>query len=93
MPIRSPATYTRKEFLDALLDACSSPAYTQNNAAQGFGPVQLVRVLVAREFHAPNSSGQKNVHYHAAVLGLTSFRFGCVKRALLEKHGMPTHWS
>ena len=32
-------------------------------------------------------------HDHTAVLGQTSFRFLSVKRALLQRHGLASHWS
>ena len=55
--------------------------------------MSLELVEVFREFHAPNGAGVKEVHDHMPVLGVDRFRYLPMKRALLERHGLATHWS
>ena len=91
--LRKPNTYSHQHLLDALLDSCAKPVYDAGNAARGFGGVRLCRCLVAAEYHKAGAAGQANRHYHIAVQAFGSFRFGSVKRAMLDRHGIPTHWS
>jgi hypothetical protein len=35
----------------------------------------------------------REVHFHVALLGSRCFRFLSLKRALLERHGLASHWS
>ena len=92
-PRRAPNTYDRQTLLNALLDACAKPAYDAGNAGRGFGGVRLCRCLVAAEYHKAGADGKSNRHYHIAVQAFGSFGFASVKRAMLERHGVATHWS
>ena len=92
-PLRQPNAYSHQALLDALLDACASPVYGHGNAARGFGGVRLRRCVVAAEYHKAGADGQANRHYHVAVQAFASFRFVAIKRALLGRHGIATHWS
>ena len=93
VPLRAPNTYSHKFLLDALLDSCAPPLYDKGNAGRGLGGVRLCRCLVAAEYHKAGAAGQANRHYHIVVQAFASFRFIAVKRALLERHGIATHWS
>ena len=53
----------------------------------------LVRFGIWREWHAADERGAKHEHDHVAVLGAASFRLGPLKKALLERHGLGSHWS
>ena len=92
-PLRSPNTYSHKMLLDAILDAFAEPIYDAANAGRGLGGVPLFRCLVAAEYHKAGADGQINRHYHIAIQAFSSFRFVAIKRALLSRHGIATHWS
>lgn len=92
-PLHPPSSYNRQALLNALLDACANPVYDERNAGRGLGGVRLCRCLIAAEYHRAGADGQAKRHYHIAVQAFASFRFVSVKRALLERHGIATHWS
>jgi len=92
-PLRSPNAYNHQKLLDALLDACAKPMYDAANAGRGFGGVPLCRCLVAAEYHKAGADGQANRHYHIALQAFSSFGFVSIRRALLVRHGIATHWS
>ena len=87
----APGSKTKDEILDCVLDAFANPHYAY--AWQAHGPVVLSRLGVWREFHAPGPNGQRDVHDHLPVLAVTVFRYLPVKRALLLRHGLTSHWS
>ena len=47
----------------------------------------------SEEKHQEDENGQANAHDHVALSTGTSFRYLPVKRALLIRHGLATHWS
>ena len=87
----APGSKTKEDILACVLDAFANPDYA--NPWQAHGPVPLSKAGVWREFHFPGPNGQRDVHDHVPALGLTDFRYLPVKRSLLKRHGLASHWS
>lgn len=89
----APGSFTREQLFDVFRDACTHPAYVDPRSIQNPTAVALDRVGVWYELHKPDDSGQAYLHAHIGVVALTAFRYLPVKRALLSRHGLATHWS
>ena len=90
--LRVPGSLSHAQVRDAMLDACAHPvAADTGNAVQGF-TVELEYLVVYRERHSAGHGDVLHAHYHIAVKG-PRFRFLHVKRALLQRHGLASHWS
>ena len=90
----APGSKTKAEILACFLDACAHPDYA--HTWQGHSQVELDKVGVWREFHALNPQRHlQDEHDHLAVLAAKgrAFRYLPVKRALLLRHGLASHWS
>ena len=78
-----------------MLDAFANPVYTDvGNSAQhgGSSHVQPNKMAIFMEWHV--DTGSTHCHYHVAVQAANaSFKFVPVKRALLQRSGLATHWS
>ena len=92
----APETLTRKQMVEKVLDSCAHPVYANaGNQARG-RPVEMDKLTHGRE---PNSEagtdGKVHSHDHTALLskGDHGFRFLPIKRALLNRHGLASHWS
>ena len=90
-PLTAPGSKTKEEVLACVFDAFAHPTYT--HGWQAHGPVVLKQVGLWREFHKPDAAQERSVHDHVAVLAEASFRFAPVKKALLQRHGLASHWS
>ena len=86
----APDTHTRRDILKKVLDACAKPCYAHGHMASSVG-VSMVAVL--RELHAAEGDGSTHCHFHVALKLVSSFRFVVVKKALLARYGLATHWS
>ena len=95
--LRAPSTYTREEIRDAILDVCVAPAYDAAflRRMPGFvvRAVPVRKLVVFREFHKEVQGGQANVHYHVALQLGVAWRFMPLKRALLLRFNLASHWS
>ena len=89
----APGTMTREQILRAFLDSCAKPMYIdpKSRANPQPAPVQLTGVF--RELHAANELGVAEPHDHLPVKAGRDFMYLPVKRALLERHGLASHWS
>ena len=87
----APGSLLKKDVFEKCLDALRSPIYAQLWVAHG--GVSVDRAMHVREHHEEDESGQKDVHDHTAVVAFHSFRYMPVKRALLQRHGLASHWS
>ena len=91
--LAAPGSLSHGNLRDRVLDACASPIYVDPMHA-GQGPaVPLQKLAIFREFHQPTSDGQAAAHYHVAVQASRQFGFMPVKRALLNRHHLASHWS
>ena len=77
--------------LSKVLDAFAHPDFT--NPWQEHAPIGVLRLGVWREMHAPDGSGAREEHDHVPSLAAAGYRYLPVKRALLRRHGLASHWS
>ena len=85
---------SREDIARAVLDALARPLYADpGNRARERSTVQVQRLVVFREKHAPAGGGETHAHFHVAILAARSFRFLPYKRALRERHNLASHWS
>lgn len=91
--LRAPSEFTREQMLAAFLDACAHPEYRdQHSREQGYSvDVDLAGVFV--EFHKADENGEAHPHGHIPCSAGSQFRFLPVKRSLLSRHGLASHWS
>ena len=90
--LRVPGSLSHVQVRDAILDACAHPVSADaGNAAKGC-TVELEFLVVYRERHSAGDGDVLHAHYHIAVKG-KRFRYLPVKRALLQRHGLASHWS
>ena len=92
-PLTAPGSKTKEEVLACVLDAFAHPVYT--NVWLAHGPVPLKQLGLWREFHKPGPAQERSVHDHLPALAVDNctFRYLPVKRALLQRHGLASHWS
>ena len=81
---------SREDVAMAVKDALAHPlAGPRGGRPRAAGAIDRVKALVVfKELHADES-----VHYHVVVRLASPCRFEGAKRALRERHGMPSHWS
>ena len=82
---------TREEIRDAVLNAVADPCFDPN--ARGGRPRQrqseVVKLVVAAEHH----SARPARHFHVALRLSEKARFLPYAKALLQRHGLASHWS
>ena len=88
-----PESLSRAAVLEKLLASCSAPTYTDARCALLGGAVVLSQACVFQEFHKADQAGVVCSHFHIAVKAEASFRFNPVKKALLGRFGLASHWS
>ena len=96
--LRAPSSYTREGIRDAILYVCANPMHDAMyllrfpDSAVRAVPVEVL--VVFREFNKESEYGAAHRrHYHVALhLGVAS-RFMPMKRGLLHKFGLASHWS
>ena len=93
----APGTLSREQLRDAILASCRAPEYdpTFLHRHPGFvvRPLPVKQLVVFREYHAPDDQGVKHIHYHVALLLVQKSRFVPLKRSLMNKYKLATHWS
>ena len=89
----APGTLSREDILRRVLESCASPVYTHRWSGDGPSSVAPSMVAIFQERHKAAEDGEAHVHYHVALKAETSFRFAPVKKALLTKFGLASHWS
>ena len=90
----APDNVSRAKLRDAILDACNNPVFNDMGNAAKAHSVKLVYLVVFRERHtSEDGSGHAHAHYHIALKSDKQFKFLGVKRALLQRHGLASHWS
>ncbi len=90
----APDSLSRQELLQRVLGACASPEYVHRwsgDAAPSSVVVSMAAVF--RELHVATNGGVQHCHYHVALKADASFRFAPVKKALLMRFGLASHWS
>ena len=90
----APETLSKHDVLRKMRDSLAAPAYANSGNASTATPVKVLKLVVARENHLLDAQyGAVHKHDHIAVLASVAFRFLPVKRALLWRHGLASHWS
>ena len=90
-----PDTLTKSVVLDSFLACCRAPMHTDGRHRASGGPgIDILKTGVWREFHKQGPGGDlPRAHDHLAVLAAKQFRYMPVKRALLQRFGLASHWS
>jgi hypothetical protein len=83
----APESKTKSQMLSCLLDACERPVYVDAKSITMASRVAVVQTGIWRECAAGH------IHDHAPLMAAASFRYMPVKRALLQRHGLASHWS
>lgn len=93
--LRAPDTFSREWLRDAVIDAFAHPVFEDlgNRAQSTTNLASLVKMRIFKEFHKVDANGVVHVHYHVVIKAQAKFRFMPIKRALLQRHGIATHWS
>ena len=93
--LRPPESLTRLETFLAYMDCCANPDYQDPKSIKNGCSVQMAMVGVFKELHDASEDGVQHGHTHLVVQGGMGggFRFLPVKRALLKRHGLASHWS
>ena len=92
----APGSMSKTDLLNRVLDACAKPAYMDGHSLSKNLQVHLKQAGVFREYHQPDPvSGDIFTHDHVAALALPKHQFAPmpVKKALLTRHGLASHWS
>ena len=92
-PLVAPETKTRKEILTIFLQCCDQPIYKDARGMAQQLPVPVEHTGVFRELHAEDAQSVAHAHDHLPVRAHRDFMFWPVKRALLERYGLASHWS
>ena len=88
----SPDTLSREALRDAMLDACSNPIHRDlGNIARRL-QVDAGKMVVVKEKHSTPCNLIVHDHAHWALSANDHFMYNPVKRALLVRHGLATHW-
>ena len=89
----APGSLNKEDSLQRFLDSCARPLYTDPNNVANRHTMPLEMCGVWRESHTPAPGEQAETHDHLPVKAQVSFRLMPVKRALLRRRGLASHWS
>ena len=92
----APESKPKDEILQCLLEACELPVYDMCLRARVAGTkVTLALASVFREAHKPTADGEVHFHDHVPVVATKDGKFYYlpVKKALLYRFGLASHWS
>lgn len=93
----APGTFDRGKIVDAILTCCREPEHDpmwlRRHPTFVVAPVLVAKMAAFREYHAANANGVCHLHYHVALLLVKKHRFSPIKRALLNKLKLASHWS
>ena len=79
----APEMLSKREIVKKVLDACETPIFAHDHMSISMD-ISMMAVFCKRSTHC---------HFHVALKSVSSFRFAPVKKALLARHGLATHWS
>ena len=89
----APESMSKKELMQKFLICCQNPVYIDPQGILERWPVPLRRAGLWNELHEIDAAGEVHGHSHLAVLAERVFKFMPVKRALLQRYGLASHWS
>ena len=87
-----PSEHSKAQILTKTMECLARPD-SRNPANPIPQPIPVQRCGAWREKHQEDENGHAHLHDHVALSTTTSFRYLPVKRALLTRHGLATHWS
>ena len=88
----APESMSKENVFRCFFDACAHPDYRDARALAAGAVVTLETGGLFRESHRVNDQGEVHMHDHLPIRA-QRFRFLPVKRALLLRHGLASHWS
>ena len=93
--LSAPGSFSKAQILERFLSCLRDPIYVDGRHRAAGGPgVEVSMTGVWREFHKQGEQGgPPRVHDHMPVLAAKQFRYLPVKRALLQRYGLASHWS
>ncbi|CAK0841393.1 unnamed protein product [Prorocentrum cordatum] len=90
--LAAPGSKTREQMMEAFLDACANPVRPQQGRAAGQTALPRLAAYF-QEYHRPDpDSREQHQHGHLAVKFGGSVRFLPIKKALLARRGLASHW-
>ena len=91
----APGSKTKDQILECFLDAAAHPSYTDGRSLSRGRGVSLERALVAREYGQVGGDIAAHPPDHIPVIASTgaSVLYAPVEKALLDRHGLASHWS
>ena len=88
----APETFSAEQILEIFQHCAFKPEYTDAHNIVLGSQVHLEQLAIFREFHKPTQDGTAHAHFHIAVRA-QPFKFLPMKRALMKRHGLASHWS
>ena len=92
LPLRAPETFTKRELFEVLHDCCQRPDYVDPKSLKLSCATGLQKAGVFFELHEPDAQGRVHKHAHLTALTASHIRFLPLKRAMLKRHGLASHW-
>ena len=97
VPLKAPGDFSRQQIASAIRSACDEPMHDPRWLARRSNfvarPARPLKLVVFREYHAQNEAGERFAHYHVGLLLASQTRYLPLKRALLHRFGLASHWS
>lgn len=95
IPLAAPGAFSKQQILERFLACLREPARSDGRHLAAPGPgVPVLRTGVWRELHKQHADGSTvRAHDHLPILAQKQFRYLPVKRALLQRFGLASHWS
>ena len=81
-------TFSKQQVLDCVLDAWENPMQSAVGRPRESDVQVVKKAVVFEEFHADGSK-----HFHVAVLLVRRMRFALIKRTLMSRHKLASHFS
>ena len=91
--LTAPGSKSRREILRIFLECCAEPLYVSAVSRSRQEAIPIKHAGVFRELHREDAEGDAHPHDHLAVKGMREFMYMPIKRALMERHGIASHWS
>ena len=92
-PLVAPGSKSRGQMLEIFLESCANPIYVDPRSRARQESIPMDKLGLFREPHAEDATGVAQEHDHVAAKGERQFMYMPVKRALLERYGLASHWS
>ena len=89
----APETVGKPGVLERVLEACARPVYHNMKDSRVGSTVHVKTAGVWSEAHKPDAEARTHMHFHVALLAEAQFSFLPVKRALLLRFALASHWS